>query len=159
MGSLKLEQRQKVESDQERGREVQESGEQKLEEAEASQGAMEQIEAIDDDDKAALDAARSESDGIAKAIAESEIKEPGREIGESLKETSEQSTEYSETEMADAEKASEMVGGYSEVGGELSSELQGSCQEFQDIAEESDQVNDELQSEYDQLAAALEGVF
>ena len=94
MGSLKLEQRQKVESDQERGREVQESGEQKLEEAEASQGAMEQIEAIDDDDKAALDAARSESDGIAKAIAESEIKEPGREIGESLKETSEQSTEY-----------------------------------------------------------------
>ena len=41
MGSLKLEQRQKVESDQERGREIQESGEQKLEEAEASQGAME----------------------------------------------------------------------------------------------------------------------
>lgn len=104
MGSLKLEQRQKVESDQEKGREVQESGEQKLEEAEASQGAMEQIEAIDDDDKAALDAARSESDGIAKAIAESEVKEPGREVGESLKETSEQSTEYSETEMADAEK-------------------------------------------------------
>ena len=50
MGSLKLEQRQKVESDQEKGREVQESGEQKLEEAEASQGAMEQIEAIDDDE-------------------------------------------------------------------------------------------------------------
>lgn len=159
MGSLKLEQRQKVESDQERGREVQESGEQKLEEAEASQGAMEQIEAIDDDDKAALDAARSESDGIAKAIAESEIKEPGREIGESLKETSEQSTEYRETEMADAEKASEMVGDYSEAGGELSSELQESGQEFQDIAEESDQVNDELQAEYDQLAASLEGVF
>ena len=61
MGSLKLEQRQKVESDQERGREVQESGEQKLEEAEASQGAMEQIEAIDYDDKAALDAARASS--------------------------------------------------------------------------------------------------
>lgn len=80
MGSLKLEQRQKVESDQEKGREVKEAGEQKLEEAEASQGAMEQIEAIDDDDKAALDAARSESDGIAKAIAESEVKEPGREV-------------------------------------------------------------------------------
>ena len=159
MCSLKLEQRQKVESAQERGREVQESGEQKLEEAEASQGAMEQIEAIDDDDKAALDAARSESDGIAKAIAESEIKEPGREIGESLKETSEQSTEYRETEMADAEKASEMVGDYAEAGVELSSELQESGQEFQDIAEESDQVNDELQAEYDQLAASLEGGF
>lgn len=159
MGSLKLEQKQKVESDQECGSEIKEAGEQKLEEAEASQGAMEQIEAIDDDDKAALDAARSESDGIAKAIAESEVKEPGREVGESLKETSEQSTEYSETEMADSEKAAEMVGDYSEVGGELSSELQESGQEFQEIAEESDQVNDELQSEYDQIAASLEGVF
>jgi|GEM_PF-899090 len=159
MSSPKLEQRQKVESNQERGNEVKESGEQKLEEAEASQEAMEPIEAIDDDDKAALDAAKSESDGIAKAIAESEIKAPGREIGESLKETAEQSNEYSETEMADAEKASEMVGDYSGVGGELASELQQSGQEFQEIAEESDQVNDELQSEYDQLAAAMEGVF
>lgn len=68
MGSLKLEQRQKVESDHEKGTEIKEAGEQKLEEAEASQGAMEQIEAIDDDDKAALDAARSESDGIAKRL-------------------------------------------------------------------------------------------
>ena len=33
MGSLKLEQRQKVESDQERGQEIQEVGEQKIEEA------------------------------------------------------------------------------------------------------------------------------
>lgn len=159
MGSLKLEQRQKVESNQEKGGEIKEAGERKLEEAEASQGAMEQVEAIDDDDKAALDAARSESDGIAKAVAESEIKEPGHEVGESLKENTEQSTEYSEIEMADAGKASEMVGDYSDVGGGLSGELQESAQEFQEIAEESDQVNDELQSEYDQIAAALEGVF
>ena len=159
MGSLKLEQRQKVESYREKGSEIKEVGKQKLEEAEASQGAMEHIEAIDDDDKAALDAARNESDGIAKAIAESEVKEPGHEVGESLRETSEQTIEYSETEMADAEKASEMVGDYSAVGGELSSELQKSGQEFQEIAEESDQINDELQAEYDQLAAALEGVF
>lgn len=159
MGSLKLEQRQKVECAQEKGGEIKEAGEQKLEEAEASQGAMEQIEAIDDDDKAALDAARSESDGIAKAIAESEVKEPGREVGDSLKENAEQSAEYSEIEMADAEKASEMVGDYSEVGGGLSGELQKSAQEFQEIAEESDQVDDELQSEYDQIVASLEGVF
>lgn len=159
MGSLKLEQRQKVESDQERGREVQEAGEQKLEEAETSQEAIGQIEAIDDDDRAALDAAISESDGIAKAIAESEIEEPGREIGDSLKETSEQSSEYAETEMSDAQKATEMNGDYSEVGSGLSEELQQSGQEFQEIAEESDQVNDELQAEYDKLAAELEGVF
>ena len=159
MGSVKLEQSQKVESAYEKGTEVKENSEQKLEEAETSQSAMDQIEGVDDDDKAALEAARQESDGIAKTIAESEIKEPGREIGASLKETSEQSVEYSETEMADAEKASEMVGNYSEVGGELSGELTQSGQEFQEIAEKSDQINDELQSEYDRIASALEGVF
>ena len=58
MGSLKLEQRQKVESDQEKGTEIKEAGEQELEEAETSQEAMEQIEGVDDDDKAALDTAR-----------------------------------------------------------------------------------------------------
>lgn len=159
MGSLKLEQRQKVESDQGRDLEIQEVGEQKIEEAETSAQALEQIEAIDDDDKAAVDAARSESDGIAKALAESEIKEPGSDVGESLKETSEQSTEYSETEMTDAEKASEMTGDFSETGAELSESLQESGQEFQDIAEESDQVNDEMQSKFEQMAAELEGVF
>jgi len=159
MGSLKLEQRQKVESDQERGKEITETGEQKIEEAEASAQALESIEAIDDDDKAAVDAARSESDGIAKALAESEIKEPGAEVGESLKETSEQSTEYSETEMKDADTATEMTGDFGGVGSELSSQLQESGQEFQEIANESDQVNDELQSEFDQIAAALEGMF
>lgn len=159
MGSIKLEQRQKVENDQEKGREIQENAEQKLEEAEVSNAAFEQIEAVDDDDKAALDAARSECDGIAKALAESEIKEPGREVGESLKETSEQSTEYAETEMADAEKASTMEGDYSGVGSELSGELQESGQEFQDIAEEAEQVDEELEAELEQRAAALEGVF
>ena len=159
MGSLKLEQRQKVESDHERGQEIQEVGEQKIEEAETSAQAMEQIEAIDDDDKAALESARNEADGIAKSLAESEIKDPGAEVGESLIETSEQSNEYSETEMADAEKASEMTGDFSETGSELSESLQESGQEFQDIAEESDQTNDEMQSKFEQMSAELEGVF
>ena len=159
MGSVKLEQHQKVEKDQERGTEIKEVAEQKLEEAEASKNALDQIETVDDDDKAALETALTTSEGIAKSIAESEIKEPGREVGESLKETSEESTEYSETERAGAEKASEMVGDYTEVGGNLAGELEQSGQEFEEIAAQSDQIRDELMSEYDQRAAALEGIF
>lgn len=159
MGSLKLEQRQKVERDQERGQEIQETGEQKIEEAEISAQALEQIEAIDDDDKAAVDAARGESDGIAKALAESEIKEPGVEVGKSLNETSDVSNKYSEIEKADADKASEMTGDFDNTGAELSRGLQESGQEFQEIADESDQVNDEMQSKFDQMASKLEGVF
>lgn len=159
MSSLKLEQRQKVENDQERGQEITEISEQKIEEAEVSAQALESIEAIDDDDKAAVDAARSESDGIAKALAESEIREPGNEVSESLTETSEQSNEYSETEMADADKANEMTGDFSVTGAELSGQLQESGQEFQEIADEGDRINDELQSKFEQMAAELEGVF
>ena len=57
MGSLKFEQRQKVKSDQERGQEVIEMGEQRIRELEEYL-AFDQIEAIDDDDKAAVDAVR-----------------------------------------------------------------------------------------------------
>lgn len=159
MGTLKMEQRQKVERDQERGHEVQEVGEQKIEEAETSAEALGQIEAIDDDDRAAVDAARSESDGIARALAESEIKEPGAEIGESLKETASESMEYSDIEMADAEKAAEMTGDYTGTGSELSGSLQESAQEFQEISAQSDQVNADLQSKLGQMAAHLEGIF
>lgn len=159
MGSLKLEQRQKVENDQERGQEIREGGETKLEEAEVSNEAMSSIEAIDDDDKAAVDAARAEADGIAKMIAESEIRTPGQEVGESLKETSEQSVEYSETEMEDADKASEMTGDFSDAGSELASNLQESGEEFQEIADESDEISNEMTSELEQLAASLEETF
>ena len=159
MGSVKLEQSQKVENDQERGREITERGSEKLEEAEVSRNAIDQIEIVDDDDKAAVDTAMTTSEGIAKSIAESEIKEPGREVGESLKETSEESTEYGETETEGADKASEMVGDFSDVGGNLASELQQRAQEFQEIASQSDQVHDQLESEYEQISAALEGVF
>ena len=159
MGSLKLEQRQKVEDSRERGQEIQETGEQKLEEADASAQALEQIEAIDDDDQAAVETARNDSEGIAKALAESEITEPGSEVGEALKETSQESTEYSDTEMSDAEKATEMTADYEGTGQELSEHLQESGEEFREIAEQSDQTNEDLQSQLNQIAAQLEGVF
>lgn len=159
MGSLKLEQREKVEADQERGQEITEVGEQKLEEAEVSNEAISQIEAIDDDDKAALDAARSEASEIAKEVAESDIKSPWEEVSGSLEATASESREYSETERQDAEKAAEMTGDYSETGAGLSETLEASGEEFEDIAEQSDQVNEEKSAELEQLMANLEGVF
>lgn len=44
--------------------------------------ALESIEAIDDDDKAAVEAARSESDAIAKALSGNRIEKPGTEVRE-----------------------------------------------------------------------------
>jgi hypothetical protein len=159
MGQKKIEMNQRVEADKERGQEIAEKGDQKIEEAEASQEALQSIEIVDDDDEKAVEQARTESNGIAKGIAESEIKEPGESVSESFKETSEQSKEYSETEMQSAATATEMTADYSGVGSELSSELQQSGQEFQEIADQADQSSDELKSRLDQEVADLEGVF
>ena len=61
MGSLKLEARKKIEREKESGHEILEIGEQKIRELEEYL-TFNIIEAIDDDDKAAVDAARNESD-------------------------------------------------------------------------------------------------
>lgn len=159
MGSLKLEQQGKVEQAEQRGAEIRETGDQKVEEAETSAAALEGVEAIDDDDKAAVDAARSEADGIAKAIAESDVRAPGQEVGESLQETASESREYSDIEMQDAEKAGEMTGDYSDTGSNLAGQLEASGEEFAEIADQSDEVNDEMQAEVSRIAAALEGTF
>lgn len=159
MAKLKLEQVKNIEKDRKKGIEVNEKGEKKLIEAEMSENAMEQIEALDDDDKAALEAAVLESRNIAKAVSESEIKEKGREVGESIKETSDRSFEYSDAEYRDAEKANDMKGDYCETGDSLSRSLKESGQEFKEIAKEGDRIKNELKAEYEKIASALEGVF
>ena len=135
MGSLKLEQRQKVESDQERGQEIQENAETKVEEAEVSQQALEQIEAIDDDDKAAVDAARSEAEGGFGSLVESKIKVPFAEIYESL---------------IDIDYIDE---------NDLSSLLNDLNESTQDTMEETEQTESEIQSKIEQMVGELENLF
>ena len=159
MGRLKLEQHHKVEQADQRGREIQEVAEIKNEEAEISSNAVRSIEGVDDDDRAAVEAAISESSSIAKALAESEIKAPGAEVGESLNETMNESTEYANQEYADASTAGEMTGDYSGVGSGLRGSLEQSGQEFQEIADESDRLNGELQAIFADQAAKLESAF
>lgn len=159
MGQKKMECSRKVESDKERGKEITDKGNEKINEAVASKEAVSSIEIVDDDDERAVQNAISESNAIAKGIAESEIRTPGEGVRSSLKETSEQSKEYSEIESQGAAKASEMVSDYSGVGAGLSSELQQSAQEFQQIAENADQTSEDLKSQMEQQVSTLEGVF
>ena len=159
MGQKKIEMNQRVEADKERGQEIAEKGDQKIEEAEASKEAITSIEIVEDDDEKAVEQGIKDSDAIARGLAETDVKEPGERVSESLKETSEQSKEYSEIEMQGSAKATEMTADYSGVGSEVSSELQQSGQEFQEIADGADQENDELNSRVDQIVASLEGIF
>jgi hypothetical protein len=159
MGTRKSQLRETVATDVERGQVIAETGDIKIEDAEVSENALSSTEAADDDTTAAVERARSESDAIARAVAESEIKEPGEQVSESFEETSHESTEYSEQEFANADTATDMTGDYDHVGSELSEQFQESGQEFQDIADEADQENQELRSKVDEIVSALEGVF
>lgn len=159
MGTRKIELKQKVEVDVERGQEIAETGAERIEEAVVSEDVLSSIEAADDDTANAVEKGRTESDAIAKAIAESQIKEPGEQVSDSFKETSAEATELSEQELENANTATEMTGDYSGVGSELSGEFQASGQEFQETADSADQENDEMNAKLDQEFAELEGVF
>lgn len=159
MGSKKTVLETKVESNIEHGQELAERGDKAIEEGVEAEQALSSMEAVDDETIEAVEEARSESDAIAKGIAESELKEPGDEISDSFSEISKESTEYSEQELQNANIATEMKGDYGDISSEISNKFEQSGNEFQEIADESDQENDEMNSKLDHEVEILEGIF
>lgn len=100
---------------------------------------------INEDDIAALKAARSESDAIAIALAESEMKEPLRatDIGRAF-------INIPTPDKLQAEQQERY---------DLQFELETSGSIFMDLPDELDLIDDELDAEFDKRAAELEGIF
>ncbi len=96
---------------------------------------------IDEDDKAALDAAYSKSDGIALAIAESEMREPwsATDIGR----------EFINTPTTDKIQAEQQEHHMEPLLPEV----------FCEISDDADQVDLEMQAELERIAAELENMF
>lgn len=96
---------------------------------------------IDDDDKAALDAARSESNGIAAALAESEKGEPwnSNDIGK----------EFINIPATDKKQAEQQDYHMEPLSPEL----------FHEISDNADQADLDMQAKFDKMAAELEGIF
>lgn len=146
MGKLKLEAQKEFEQAQKQGQEIVESAEQKLEEAWLSTlplgyegiSIIDDIEAIDDDDLAAIEAAQKEANDIAAnlrfEIPTHDIDPlPGHTMDEFL-------SDYSA----------------SDAFFELSP---NEDRPFQEIVEEHEQVDPELQAKFDQIVTELEGIF
>lgn len=96
---------------------------------------------IDEDDRFALEAARSESDAIARGIAESEMEEPwsSNDIGK----------EFINTPTAEKKQAEQQDYSMDPLENEV----------FQEIADEADKVDLDLQARFEKIVAELEGVF
>ena len=158
MGSRKIEIREKSEEGQEKGDQVRETAEQKIEEAETSKTVWDIIEAADDDTAESVKRAEKECVEIAgREFPESEIEAPSEEINESLNENTEADTELSEQENDD--KTTEMTRDYSGSGVELFYEFQEGSIYWGDAASESESTNEQIESEEESLIATLEGIF
>lgn len=159
MGSKSMEYQERINEGQEKGNEISELGQQKLDEAAESNDAFISIERVDEDDEEAVESATAEAQQISSEIANGEIREPSSEVGESLHEVSEEATESGDTEDSNAETAAEMTGDYSDVGSNLSSEFTQSGEEYRRLSELSEGTSEQLQAEHEQAAAALESIF
>lgn len=99
---------------------------------------------IDDDDKAILSAIREPSEGIKKAIAESEIEEKPRELWNAS--NLGKYTIGTPTQEKQGAKSIEQS-------------LEFSGKEFEELANNMEIDDAELQAEYDRMAEELEGIF
>lgn len=101
---------------------------------------LSELEAIDDD-RVALDAAKQPSNGIAKALAESEEKElwTATDLGKYTIGTPTQAKQAVQSQDMQMEPVSEL--------------------EFQEISDDVDREDAEMQKKFEQIAEELEGIF
>ena len=157
--SLKGELTGDLEGYQDTGKKIDGTADTLIDEGKETKKAFGQIEAIDEDDKAALGTALDESGNIAEGLAESEIRGPWSDLDEEIGNLSDKAKEYQKTEMRDAAKASEAVGNYSGVGAKLSEDLTKSGEAFQEISSESDKTKSEFSTEFEKKSAELEDMW
>jgi hypothetical protein len=102
---------------------------------------LNEYEKIDDDDKAAVSAVRSESDGIAKALEESKIETlwSMEDLGKYTINTPTQEKQTAQNEDKNMQPISEL--------------------EFKKISKDADKVDIEMQKKLEQMAEELEGIF
>ena len=159
MGRKQTESTEKTAEQAKEGQEISEHAEHKIEEAEASNESLRRVEAVEEEDEDNIEKATEESRAIAKGINESEVQQPGENVIAAFRETSQESTGYSEMEMQAAATAAEMTADYSGVGSDLSSKLEQSGQVFQELAEAADREGEDLKADLAQKGDTLEGVF
>lgn len=100
-----------------------------------------EMQAIDDDDKAILSSASQQSEGISKALAESEIKElwSASDLGKYTIGIPTQAKQNVQAQEQFMEPVSEF--------------------EFQEISDEVDREDAEMQKKFEEMAQELEGIF
>lgn len=143
----------------EQGDAVVETGEEKLEEADAFKGALDGLDALDEDAQEIIDTATEGAQEVATEQAESAISTPMESVNEGLSEVTEEAGEYAEVEHGNAEGVSDAPGDYGSVASQAESSFEQHASEFEESGESAQEINDEFRDRADDMVSRLESIF
>lgn len=143
----------------EQGDAVVETGEEKLEEADAFKGALDGLDALDEDAQEIIDTATEGAQEVAIDQAESAINTPMESVNEGLSEVTEEAEEYAEIEHGNADGVSDAPGDYSSVASQAESSFEQHASEFEESGESANAINEEFRERAEAMVSRLESIF
>lgn len=151
--------RDKTSEFREQGDRVVDTGEQKLEEADAFKGALDGLDALDEDAQEIIDNATEGAQEVASEQAESAIQQPMESVSENLSEVTDEASEYAGVEHQNAENVSDAPGDYGSVASQAESGFEQHAEQFEESGENAQEINDEFKDRADEMANRLDSLF
>jgi len=142
----------------EQGDTVVEDGEEKLEEADAFKGALDGLDAVDEDSQEIIEAATEGAQEVASEQAEN-ISSSMEPVNEGLSEVTDEANEAAEGEHGNAEGISDAPGDYGSVASQAESGFEQHAAEFEEAGESAQEINDEFRDRADDMSSRLESFF
>lgn len=142
----------------EQGDSVVETGQEKLEEAGEFKGALDGLDAIDEDTQEIIDTATEGGQDVATENAEM-IQSNMEPVSEGLTEVSDEANEAEEAEQGNAQMVSDAPGDYGSVASQAESGFEQLAEGFNETSESAQEMNNEFSSKADEMASQLESIF
>lgn len=142
----------------EQGDSVVETGEEKLEEADAFKGALDGVDAIDEDTQEILDTATEGAQEVASENADM-IQSNMEPVSEGLTEVTDEATEAEEAEQGNVDSVSDAPGDYGSVASQAASGFEQLAEGFNETGESAQEMNDEFRDKADDMSSRLESFF
>lgn len=156
MGELKNKGREAIQENQDRYQEIQETGEEAIEERDRNMEIVQQAEGVDDETKAAIESAKDQGREIAEQTAQSAIEAPKNEVNEQVDNTVNEMQEYGTQESDTGSQVSAMDGAYGGVGSNLESQFEQSADEFNEIATSGSELKETSNEQMENMIQQLQ---
>lgn len=142
----------------EQGDQVQEMGEQKLEEADDFKGTLDGLDALDEDTQTIIDTATEGAQEVAREQGEN-IQTSMESVEDNLNDISEEALGYADIEHGNAENISNASGDYDSVASQAESSFEQHAEQFEESGETAQELSNEFKDIADDMNSKLESLF